>query len=516
MNIKRAKEELKHTIEAYLKKDEFGNYKIPPVNQRPLLLIGPPGIGKTAIMEQVARECKIGLVSYTITHHTRQSAIGLPFIEEKEFDGKKYNVTEYTMSEIIASVYEKIEQTGVKEGILFLDEINCVSETLAPTMLQFLQGKTFGNHKVPEGFIIVSAGNPPEYNRSVREFDIVTLDRVRKMEIEEDYQVFKEYGYKNGIHDSILSYLELKKENFYRIETTVDGKSFVTARGWEDLSRMLYLYEEMGLALDEELVYQYLQHKKTAKDFTSYFELYKKYKTDYKIHEMLCGTEPITVSEQLKQSAFDEKLSVISLFISKLTENFKETEWMDAFVSKLYEKLNDIKYLLTKEGELIGEEDFYKTSWEAEPLKLLERMAERVEEEYSSLKKAGLLGREEERLYLMLAKVLFSYVYEVKERGAKTGEKVMEILRTLFGKEAKKREEVIENAGQQLQLAFEFMEKNFGESQEMVIFLTELTANYYSMNYIREYGSKEYYKYHKDLLLSERKEELLREIQMVL
>ena len=42
------------------------------------------------------------------------------------------------MSEIIASVYEKIEQTGNKEGILFIDEINCVSETLAPTMLQFL------------------------------------------------------------------------------------------------------------------------------------------------------------------------------------------------------------------------------------------------------------------------------------------------------------------------------------------------------------------------------------------
>ena len=50
----------------------------------------------------------------------------------------------------------------------------------------------------------------------------------------------------------------------------------------------------------------------------------------------------------------------------------------------------------------------------------------------------------------------------------------------------------------------------------MVIFLTELTANYYSMNYIREYGSEEYYRYHKDLLLSERKEELIREIRMAL
>ena len=47
------------------------------------------------------------------------------------------------MSEIIASVYDKIEKTGIREGILFLDEINCVSETLAPTMLQFAtMGKT--------------------------------------------------------------------------------------------------------------------------------------------------------------------------------------------------------------------------------------------------------------------------------------------------------------------------------------------------------------------------------------
>ena len=93
------------------------------------------------------------MVAYTITHHTRQSAIGLPFIREKEYSGQTYSVTEYTMSEIIASVYEKIEQTGNKEGILFIDEINCVSETLAPTMLQFLQCKMFGNQKVPDGWI---------------------------------------------------------------------------------------------------------------------------------------------------------------------------------------------------------------------------------------------------------------------------------------------------------------------------------------------------------------------------
>ncbi|WP_347562146.1 hypothetical protein [Ruminococcus sp. AM42-11] len=113
MNIKRAKEEIRNTIEAYLLKNEYGEYEIPVMAQRPVFLIGAPGIGKTQIMEQISRECKVGLVSYTITHHTRQSAIGLPFISRKNFDGKEMAVTEYTMSEIVASIYEKIQESGL-------------------------------------------------------------------------------------------------------------------------------------------------------------------------------------------------------------------------------------------------------------------------------------------------------------------------------------------------------------------------------------------------------------------
>ncbi len=150
MNIKEAKEEIKHTLLAYNRKDVAGRYTFPKLRQRPILLMGPPGIGKTAIMEQVAEECGVGLVAYTITHHTRQSAVGLPRIVTRCYNGKEVSITEYTLSEIIASVYDCMERTGKKEGILFIDEINCVSETLAPTMLQFLQNKMFGSHSVPE------------------------------------------------------------------------------------------------------------------------------------------------------------------------------------------------------------------------------------------------------------------------------------------------------------------------------------------------------------------------------
>lgn len=120
MNIKEAKTEISSTLKAYHEKDEQGNYVFPMVRQRPILLMGPPGIGKTAVMEQVAEECGVGLVSYTITHHTRQSAVGLPSIKNRIYQGRSVSVTEYTLSEIIASVYECMERTGKKRGFCLL------------------------------------------------------------------------------------------------------------------------------------------------------------------------------------------------------------------------------------------------------------------------------------------------------------------------------------------------------------------------------------------------------------
>ena len=280
MDIQRAKEEIKQTVRAYLACDGTGAPLIPPVRQRPILLMGPPGVGKTQIMEQIAQECGIALVAYTITHHTRQSAVGLPFIRERSYAGKTRSVTEYTMSEIIASVYAAMEHTGKQNGILFIDEINCVSETLAPTMLQFLQCKTFGNQAVPAGWIIVAAGNPPEYNKSVREFDLVTLDRVRRIDIEPKLSVWQEYARAHRLHPAVQAYLELRPQHFYRIQNDVDGPQFVTARGWEDLSAMLTACTKLDLPVDEALIGQYLRHPEVARDFAAYWELYKKYRQE--------------------------------------------------------------------------------------------------------------------------------------------------------------------------------------------------------------------------------------------
>ena len=80
MNIKEAKIQIQNAMTAYFTKDEYGRYAIPIEQQRPVFLMGPPGIGKTAIMEQIASELGVGLVTYSMTHHTRQSALGLPYM----------------------------------------------------------------------------------------------------------------------------------------------------------------------------------------------------------------------------------------------------------------------------------------------------------------------------------------------------------------------------------------------------------------------------------------------------
>lgn len=76
--------------------------------------------------------------------------------------------------------------------------------------------------------MIVAAGNPPEYNKSVREFDVVTMDRVKKIEVEADFSVWKEYAYEHQLHGAVISYLNTRKQNFYQMENTVDGMHFAT------------------------------------------------------------------------------------------------------------------------------------------------------------------------------------------------------------------------------------------------------------------------------------------------
>jgi hypothetical protein len=451
MNIREAKEELKRAVLAYTAKTGAGTYRIPPVRQRPVLFMGPPGIGKTAVMAQIAGEMGIGLVSYTMTHHTRQSALGLPVIERRDFLGQTHPVTEYTMSEIIAAVYRQIEEGEFREGILFMDEINCVSETLMPAMLGFLQYKIFGSHRLPEGWIIVAAGNPAKYNHNAREFDTVTLDRLKVIDVEADFGVWKAYARRRGLHPLILSYLTLKPENFYAILAGPGGRHFVTPRGWEDLSEMILSFEALGLPVEGPLFRQYLQYDEIAGDFAVFFELNQTLKQKYRIDEI--PAEGFVIPE-LKDTRFDERLCVLQFLLHRL--NVLAGEWSGHEAA-----LRSLDYF---SGGLGKDAGFAEAAGE--------RL--RAREKALGIKKSlGILDPQEEEAEILLARRIRDCLARLQaEKSEDPGGRFRE-LAGLTGPEAGGPGAALEGA---LRNCFAFVKGTFGNSPELVIFLTELRA----------------------------------------
>lgn len=512
MNIRQAKEYIKNSVNIYLKKDEFGEYCIPVVRQRPIFLLGAPGIGKTAIMEQVAQEMGIALVSYSMTHHTRQSALGLPFIAHKVYGGREYDISEYTMSEIIAAIYETMEESGIREGILFLDEINCVSETLAPAMLQFLQYKIFGRHQVPEGWVIVTAGNPPEYNKSVREFDVVTMDRLKVMEVEADLRTWKEYALERHLHSAVLNFLDLKKEYFYHMEITAKGRSYVTARGWEDLSEILYHYEEESLKVDETLVGQYIRNERIVKEFTAYYDLYQKYKKDYRIQEILEGRPTVQAIARARGAAFDERLSLVGMLLDRMLADMQEVMEQAAY-------LTDTRALLLAVKNMAAE-----NVRSEQVAAYMEQLEEKKRSQMFALDRAGSLSKEERRKHKRVLQFLEqarkavvlgdsglgSPVQEVAGRRDAwygenyQGERAFALVRSRYEAAVSAMKRETERVQGELHHLFVFAQEAFGEGNEMLILVTELTVSSAGAGFIAAFGSPDYQRFSQDLMLSER------------
>lgn len=489
MNISAAKDYIKQTIEMYLQKDEFGDYRIPVVRQRPVFLVGAPGIGKSAIMEQIASELDIALVSYSMTHHTRQSALGLPFISQKDYDGLKVDVSEYTMSEIIASIYETMEASNIKEGILFLDEINCVSETLYPSMLQFLQFKVFGRHRIPEGWVVVTAGNPPQYNRSVKEFDVVTLDRLKVINVEEDYEVWKKYAQDKGIHPAILGFLDGDKESFYHIETVALGTNYVTARGWEDLSDIIYMYEEKDAHVSEDLISQYLHCDSIVRDFAAFYELYNKYRTAFDVKKILRDGAGDELIERVAESPYDEKIALVSIIIDNITNAISAT-------MELYDMISAVKPAMVK-------------------IKTSDSISEDINVQINAARKVIRIRETAGTLTVSIRrhqKMIAAFYEELLRMDDLSGEKAV----LAYNEKIQLLKSYVNQNKNNLHHAFDFIEKAFGtESNEMIILVTSLTASKACASFLAAFGSEEYDKYNSLVRVGKKQDELRMRIEQM-
>lgn len=480
MNILEAKNQIKNTVKMYLHKDAQGHYLVPSRRQRPVFLLGPPGIGKTEIVAQISSEMDIGFVNYTITHHTRQSAIGLPTIESKDYGESSYNITSYTLSEIIASVYEAIELQSQTEGILFIDEINCVSESLAPAMLDLLQNKKFGPHKIPEGWILVSAGNPTEFNKSAREFDMVTLDRLKKIEVMTDYDVWKKYAYKNLFSEDVLAYLTHREKYLFHAEKTPNGLLFVTPRAWEDLSQALIIYQQLKIEVTFDLIVQYIQFEDIAREFYRYFLLYRKYKKDYNVSEIIEGKYKDHIAK-FKNAEFDEKFAIIEVLISALNQKSAQALEGKQIINQLKQIYINVKRLNS--------------------LDAISKEIERLNINSKSSDFNSLLIRQNRQIIQHLHEWLELNQLPSIEKRLNDYEKIIELQ--------------FEGTAENIKHTLEFVKEAFGEGQELVALMVNLLSSIHVMRFVSIKRVTEFYDYNSRLLIENNHKEILEEIEQL-
>uniref|UniRef100_UPI00195DF3BF ATPase n=1 Tax=Oscillibacter sp. CU971 TaxID=2780102 RepID=UPI00195DF3BF len=360
------------------------------------------------------------------------------------------------------------------------------------------QYKVVGTHRIPQGCIVVTAGNPPEYNKSVREYDIVTWDRLKRVDVEPDYEAWKEYAYKKGIHEAIMTFLEIKKNYFYIVETTVDRKSFVTARGWEDLSEMMKLYERHGLTVDQKLTAQYLQNPAVAREFAVYYDLYNKYKSDYQIEDILNGAASGSIRDRARAARFDERLSLLGLLIDAVNAEMRRAVETD---NAILENLRVLKQV--------------KTALNQADASYVTVLHKHLDAERTALRlgqKANSIDYETSYSYNYVIRFLEDILDALKRDGVSENQEAFRRVKASYDASTAAHKAEIAKIKARLENLFQFAEEAFADGQELLILVTELTVRYYCAKFVSKFGCDAYFRHNQSLMFYQRKQELLTEI----
>ena len=297
----------------------------------------------------------------------------------------------------------------------------------------------------------------------------------------------------------------MKKNDFYRVETNVGGKSYVTARGWEDLSAMMLLCEEEGIVVDETLVAQYLHNDKIVREFTAYYELYNKYKKDYKVEEILEGTNSAQVVERARIAKFDERLSLLGMLLDKLESEMKENLEKSDYLTELMKLLKAIRLSYEKKQEK-DTELFLDIS------SMLQVQVENREKIICSMTNAGTLSNEEKRKHRAIIRFLTEQEKALRLQSNADSTKAFGLLKAAFDTETMQLKEENSRIQKRLHNLFVFSETAFMDGNEVLVLVTELTVNAYSARFIALYGSEDYHRHNEDLMLHERQDDIMKEI----
>jgi len=243
-------------------------------------------------------------------------------------------------------------------------------------------------------------------------------------------------------------------------------------------------------------VSQYIQDERIARDFTSYYDLFYRYRREYDIAGILAGTGSDKAAARLADAPFDERITVVRLLSDALGSEFRREFVKSAVIDEVVSRIK------LQKDELLGA----NLDKVAHILKLISLG---MEHDLEESKKAHSISRMNERIARKSIQTMRDIMHNVmggigEPSSVITGE---------MSKLNDERNALVKSVQDRLRNSFNFIEGAFEGDNEMMIFVRTLSEDRYSAGFLGKYGSEEYSRWSKDLIMSDREQELTREIE---
>ena len=188
---------------------------------RPVFIWGPPGIGKSAIVEQFASDVGLECVSLLGSQLAPEDIIGVPQIVEGR------------------SVFCPPRMIAREEPYcLFLDELNACSQEVQKAFYSLILERRIGEYRLPEGSIVVGAGNRSQDNAITKPMSSALLNRMFHVELRVDSRLWLEGAAAHGIHPWVYDYICARPDQLWSQPPKTE-EPFSTPRSWHMLSDAL-------------------------------------------------------------------------------------------------------------------------------------------------------------------------------------------------------------------------------------------------------------------------------------
>lgn len=206
----------------------------------PVMLWGPPGVGKSQMVAQVAQRHKVPVIDIRLSQMEPSDLRGIPFRVDERVEWA------------VPAMLPDAKRHG-KEGFLFLDEITSAPPTVSAAAYQLILDRRLGNYRVPDGWVIIAAGNRQGDRGVTYAMPAPLANRFSHYTVDTHLDDWVAWAYDNGIDDRVIAFVRFRPELLFDFDPAQNPVAFPSPRSWEYAHRAVKKFEHQPQLLLESL-----------------------------------------------------------------------------------------------------------------------------------------------------------------------------------------------------------------------------------------------------------------------